>query len=162
MGKVGEMIGINQMVAAGIDKATAGKVVTGQVDKLAAGIQSQMMATGLGEKEAASLASGLAMRQMGITAEQQAIIKGVQASVGKTLTNYAGQIAGGVGTTSLLEWRLPQPEEFLDMAVLMGMMHGAGKAADKLKEIYARTGKTPGEVARDIQSRPSKIGRAHV
>ncbi|MGE4194723.1 MAG: LPD38 domain-containing protein [Pseudodesulfovibrio sp.] len=80
-------------------------------------------------------------------------------------TNAAGMAAGPLrvpaevaAMTSVsagLEGRIPEPQEFLDAAILIGGMHGAGAVASKLRGIYARTGKRPAEVAQDAAADPS-------
>ena len=156
MGKAGEIAGINSLVAAGIDKLTAKKIIGGEVEKLASPMAQQLMTLpGATKVDAINTAMQQAYRQLGITAEQQAIIKGVQTSGVNIAKNYSAQILGGTAATNLMEWRMPTVDDFLSQAVMMGGMHFAGAGANKLREVFARTGKTPGEVARDIANRPS-------
>ena len=65
------------------------------------------------------------------------------------------EIATLVTVSSSLEGRVPEPEEFIDAAVLLGGIKFAVSGATKLREIYAQTGKRPSEVLRDIEERPS-------
>lgn len=65
------------------------------------------------------------------------------------------EIATLVTVSSSLEGRVPEPEEFIDAAVLLGGIKFAVSGAAKLREVYAKTGKRPSEVMRDIEERPA-------
>lgn len=49
-----------------------------------------------------------------------------------------------------LEGRVPEPEEFIDAAILLGGLKGASKIAGKLNEIYIKKGQRPLSVINDI------------
>ena len=50
-----------------------------------------------------------------------------------------------------VEGHLPQPRDFLDVAILFGGVKLAKPAAKTLREIYTRTGRTPKKVLKDAQ-----------
>lgn len=58
-------------------------------------------------------------------------------------------------TPAALEGRLPEPQDFVDGAVLLVGIKGATRGAQKLREIYAKTGKTPAEVLADAAADPT-------
>lgn len=65
------------------------------------------------------------------------------------------EIATLVTVSSSLEGRIPEPEEFIDAAILIGGVKFAVGGAAKLREVYEKTGKRPSDVLRDIEERPS-------
>lgn len=67
----------------------------------------------------------------------------------------AAQIGTMIVTPAALEGRLPEPQEFLDAAIVIGGMKAAGAIAPRLADIYARTGKTPAEVLVDANRSPA-------
>jgi len=60
-----------------------------------------------------------------------------------------------VVTPAALEGRLPEPQDFMDAAILIGGLKGATGVAGKLREVYAKTGKTPLEVMADAKADPT-------
>ena len=58
-------------------------------------------------------------------------------------------------TPAALEGRMPEPQDFLDAAVLLVGLKGATHGATKLMEVYKATGKTPLEVAADAKADPT-------
>ena len=76
--------------------------------------------------------------------------------------DIAGQIAGMVTFPAALEGRLPEQREFLDAAVVILTLKGAHVAlektgvlktiADRVANVYERTGKTPAEQVADAQA----------
>jgi len=65
------------------------------------------------------------------------------------------EIATMVTVGDALEGKIPEPEEFLDAAILIGGVHGATSIAGKLRNIYAKVGKKPSEVLEDIKEQPA-------
>jgi len=71
--------------------------------------------------------------------------------------------AAGLGTEygvltvapAALEGRLPEKEDFINNAILLGGFHAAGAVSQGLQNVYARTGVRPEEVARDAQADPT-------
>ncbi len=99
-------------------------------------------------------------RSLGVAADT---IKGgvTGAAVGR-----AGQVVQGaarlpaeiltlVSVGSGLEGRIPEPEEFVDAAIVIGGLHFAVSGAQRLRDIYAQTGRRPSEVMRDIDENPA-------
>lgn len=62
-----------------------------------------------------------------------------------------------VVTPALLEGRLPEPQDFMDAAILLVGLKGVGVASRKLQDIYTSTGKTPTEVLADAKADPTII-----
>jgi hypothetical protein len=56
-----------------------------------------------------------------------------------------------------LEGRLPEPEDFLNTAIMLAGLKGAHIAAGRLQDVYAATGKTPMEVAADARVDPTIV-----
>jgi hypothetical protein len=56
-----------------------------------------------------------------------------------------------------LEGQLPEPQDFLDAAVLLGGVKTAGATAAKLRTIYSATGKAPMEVLADAKANPKLL-----
>lgn len=90
--------------------------------------------------------SGNAVKAAGGSATTTALAKGA-AEVGTLTTAGAG-----------IEGRLPHPQESVDAAFFVGGIHGVTKGINvaqdpvpKLREIYAKTGRAPKEVARLVQ-----------
>ena len=92
--------------------------------------------------------------------------KAVAPSVGQTITagtaakvigaaEMGGTISGLVVTPSLLEGKLPEPQDFTNAAILMVGLKGAHVAAGKLRDIYAKTGIPPEQVLADSKSDPT-------
>lgn len=65
-----------------------------------------------------------------------------------------GEIGAMTVAPALLEGRLPERDDFLNAAILVGGMKGAHVVVGKLHSIYAKTGRTPAEVLSDAQSDP--------
>ena len=56
---------------------------------------------------------------------------------------------------SALEGHMPEPEDFLDAAIIIGGLRGATKIRPVIADIYKKTGKTPKEVLKDIEVDPT-------
>ena len=70
------------------------------------------------------------------------------------LTTEVGTL---VVTPAALEGRLPEKQDFVDAAVLLLGLKGAMHGANKLMDIYAKTGKTPVEVMADAKTDPTIV-----
>jgi len=64
----------------------------------------------------------------------------------KTVTATSAEVATMVSVGAGLEGRVPEPEEFVDGAIIVGGMKGTMKMASKLRQTYAKTGAHPHEV----------------
>lgn len=121
------------------------------------------------------------LNRVGLVLKQTAkegLIGGLTAGAGRAATLTAQTAGAGAKTTlaagltaegatlvvapAALEGRLPEPQEFMDAAILLlgfkGVTVGGAqlvKGAAKLAEIYRRTGKTPIEVMADAQRDPT-------
>ena len=121
------------------------------------------------------------LNRVGLVLKQTAkegLIGGLTAGAGRAATLTAQTAGAGAKTTlaagltaegatlvvapAALEGRLPEPQEFMDAAILLLGFKGATvggaqlvKGAAKLAEIYRRTGKTPIEVLADAQRDPT-------
>lgn len=64
----------------------------------------------------------------------------------KTTAQVSSEVATMVTVGKGLEGELPEPQDFIDAAILVGGMHGAGIAARKMRDVYAKTGMKPEQV----------------
>lgn len=80
-----------------------------------------------------------------------AVAKGVAGA--STATRFvaptSAEVVTMVGVAHALEGEVPNPEDFLDAAIVLGGLKGSMAVAGKLRHIYARTGKKPDEVVND-------------
>ena len=82
-------------------------------------------------------------------------------TVGTGAATVAAEVATMPTAGAALEGRLPHPQEFVDAALLVGAMHSisgvrhAPKIVPKIRDIYAKTGKMPEEVAQAAQNDPT-------
>ena len=97
---------------------------------------------------------------LGATAKDAAIggvSAGVGGAVGKLATPLIGEGLGKVASVgaelgtmttmpAAMEGRMPEPEDFMNAAILAVGMHAATGAASKLREIYAKTNIPPSDV----------------
>jgi hypothetical protein len=68
-------------------------------------------------------------------------------AITKTSAVLASEVTTMVTVGAALEGKIPEPQEFLDAAILVGGLHGSVKAAGKIRGMYAKKGMTPVEVA---------------
>jgi len=54
-----------------------------------------------------------------------------------------------------LEGRVPEPQEFVDAAIVIGGLKGSGRIVTKLHSVYAKTGKRPTEVVKEAEANPA-------
>jgi hypothetical protein len=66
----------------------------------------------------------------------------------------AAQIATMVTMPAAFQGRLPDAIEFMDAAIVIGGLKGAHVMANKLTNIYRRTGRTPAQVVEDAKADP--------
>jgi hypothetical protein len=110
-------------------------------------------------------AGGLAARTAG---------RVIAPAIGETLSVPAARAAIGTAGTgaelgtmvvapAALEGKLPEPEDFLNAAIVLGGMKGAHVIAGKLRDIYAQTGVPPervvGDAARDPSIKDDLLGK---
>lgn len=71
----------------------------------------------------------------------------------------AAQTTAEIGTMvvagSALEGKLPEWEDFLNAAVMVGGIKASVGVAQRIGKIYAETGKTPAEVVADVKANPA-------
>lgn len=65
-----------------------------------------------------------------------------------------GEVATMVTVQSALEGHVPEPQDFLDAAIVIGGLKYATSTASKLRRVYARTGRKPRDVVRDVEEDP--------
>lgn len=75
------------------------------------------------------------------------------AALQKTAT-VSSEIATMVTVGRALEGEVPNAQDFLDAAILVGGLHAAARTAGKLRKIYAKTGLKPTEVLEQAQQNP--------
>lgn len=82
-------------------------------------------------------------------------------TVGTGVATAAAEVATMPTAGAAFEGRLPHPQEFVDAALLVGAMHSisgvrhAPEIVPKIRDIYAKTGKTPEEVAQAAEADPT-------
>lgn len=69
----------------------------------------------------------------------------------KTAATMTGEVATMTTVGAALEGHMPNAQDFIDAALALGFVKGSVRVAGKLREIYARTGVKPDEVAADAQ-----------
>lgn len=81
------------------------------------------------------------------------------APIASPTAKAAATLTGEVGTMvtmgSALEGKMPEPNDFIDTALTLGFVKGSAKVATKLRNIYAKTGVKPDELAADIEKDPT-------
>jgi hypothetical protein len=77
----------------------------------------------------------------------------------KTINAASLAAEGGtlVVAPAALEGRMPEPQDFMDAAILLGGLKGVGAVSRKLGTVYAKTGKTPMEVLADAKADPTIV-----
>lgn len=91
---------------------------------------------------------------------------GAGGAVGKVLGRVASPVvtAGGRAAAEIstmvtvgkaLEGEVPNSQDFVDAAILVGGIHGTTSVAGKLRTIYAKTGLKPAEIALEAQKNPA-------
>jgi hypothetical protein len=73
----------------------------------------------------------------------------------KNALTLGSEVTTMVTVGKALEGQMPEPQDFVDTAIALGFVKGAGKIAGKLRNIYAETGVKPEDVASDIQKDPT-------
>lgn len=81
--------------------------------------------------------------------------KGVTSTAVKTSAQLASEVATMTTVGAALEGHAPEPEHFLDAAIVIGGLKASTMAAGRLRGIYAKTGKLPAEVATEIRNNPA-------
>lgn len=105
-----------------------------------------------------------------IEANKQGLIGAATMGTGKVVGGVAGKLgaSAAVKTTSqltsevatmttlgaALEGHMPEPEHFIEAAMVVGAMKGVGVGATKLRRTYAETAVKPEEVAQRAQHEP--------
>ena len=103
-----------------------------------------------------------------IEANNQGMVGAATAGAGAAVGKVAGAVAPAIKTTAQLttevatmttlgkavEGQTPQPQDFIDAAILVGGMHGAGAVATKLRSSYAETGIHPSDLAQRALTDP--------
>lgn len=86
------------------------------------------------------------------------VAKGLGKVAAPALAKTAAQLTAEVTTMTTLgaalDGRVPEPQEFIDGAIIVGFMHGAVKSATKLRRMYAKGGIEPVIVAEQVQKSP--------
>lgn len=72
----------------------------------------------------------------------------------RILAPTAAEVATMTTVGHALEGKLPEPQDFLDAAILIGGLKGSIAVAPKLRAIYAQTGKRPEQVLADAERDP--------
>lgn len=92
---------------------------------------------------------------------KQGTVGALTAGVGAAAKPLGALAATGaeIGTmttaSAALQGKLPEPEDFLNAAIMVGGMHAAGVVSGRLREVYAQTGVRPEQVLADSKADPS-------
>lgn len=100
-------------------------------------------------------AAGLVGETVFGTAAEMGVMSARSAKMATGATTLGAEGTAMVVTPSALEGRLPEPQEFLDAAILLGGLKAAHGVAGKLTDLYQKTGKTPAEVLSDAKTNPT-------
>lgn len=73
----------------------------------------------------------------------------VSSRFGQVAATTSAELATMTSVASMLEGELPDPNDFVNIAILFGGLRGATSLSGKLRAIYARTGKRPEEVYKE-------------
>lgn len=79
----------------------------------------------------------------------------------RAAATIAGEATTMATVGSALEGHVPNADDFIDTALVLGFVKGASRGAAKLREIYQRTGTTPAQVAQDAQQDPTILQDLH-
>ncbi len=74
--------------------------------------------------------------------------------ISKAVAPTAAQIATMTTVGKALEGQLPEPQDFLDAAIMIGGLQMAGSVAGRLRTVYAKTGIPPEQVLADATHNP--------
>lgn len=96
---------------------------------------------------------GVATGGAGVAAK--AALPAAASAVTQAVAPTAAQIATMTTVGKALEGQLPEPQDFLDAAILIGGMQVAGATAGRLRNIYAKTGIPPEQVVADAARDPA-------
>lgn len=75
-------------------------------------------------------------------------------AVARFLAPTAAEVATMTMVGHALEGKLPEPQDFMDAALLIGGLKGAMSVAPKLRQIYQKTGVPPEQVLADAERNP--------
>lgn len=75
----------------------------------------------------------------------------VKPGLGGAVKVTGAELATMVGVSHALEGELPDPDAFINGAIVLGGFKGSAHIAGKLRTIYARTGKKPDEVLKEAR-----------
>lgn len=112
-------------------------------------------------KEAAIGAATMGAGSIAARTVGKALVPSIGTSIGVgTATKVIGaadvtaQIAAMTGIPAGLQGRLPDMQEVMDAAIVIGGLKGAHLAVDKVMKVYEKTGRTPAQQAADAKESP--------
>lgn len=79
----------------------------------------------------------------------------------RAAATIAGEATTMTAVGSALDGHVPNANDFIDTALVLGFVKGASRGAAKLRDIYQRTGTTPAQVAQDAQQDPTILQDLH-
>lgn len=110
-------------------------------------------ASGVFLETAKSAVTGAATAGIGGTVAK-VVGPAVASPITKGLTVGASEVATMVTVGKALNGEMPDGQDFLDAAVLVGGLHGSVALASKLRNVYAKTGIKPSQVVQDVEADP--------
>lgn len=75
-------------------------------------------------------------------------------AIAKTAAQLSAEVLTMTTVGAALDGRVPEPQEFLDAAVLVGGLHGATTAAGKIRRMYGKGNVSPAQVAEAAVNNP--------
>jgi hypothetical protein len=97
--------------------------------------------------------TGLATAGAGVAV--RAAVPAAAPGVVTAVAPRAAEVATMTAVGKALEGQLPDAQDFVDAAIVIGGVHAAGKTASTLRTIYAKTGRAPEQVLADVSANPA-------
>lgn len=81
--------------------------------------------------------------------------QGLAAPLARTAATTASEIATMVTVGKGLEGEVPQPQDFIEAALLVGGLHSVGPVSSKLREVWSKSGLKPSEISEHSDKNPT-------
>ncbi len=88
------------------------------------------------------------------TGAATAVTGGTAGALAGPMVRIGAELATMTTVGAALEGHAPHAQDFIDGAIVIGGLHGAGLVAGKLRNIYARTGERPELIVAESNSNP--------
>ncbi len=84
----------------------------------------------------------------------KALAPRVAPAIAKTSAELASEVLTMTTVGAALEGQMPEPEEFIDAAIIIGGMHAIGMASTKARRMYVEKGMKPAELVAHAEANP--------